>query len=213
MNTNNFNAFASPIKDKTGNFFARAVDHGSEALLLAKKKMSDMMSDDSQAALPPETPRVTNNSTLRDFFQDQNLPSPPRMKEDMTMKAVHEALDVIKPDWRALRDSSDPKDNEKYHKSVWAVGKGMFDKLLKRPPRSASASVINKHQLDIERAKIFANMIVDKNEDAGKRFHTMFSEYDAEDRTWTMNENFNQAMRIQDYEYYLKHRLFQILKA
>ncbi|KAL3935675.1 MAG: hypothetical protein SGARI_002877 [Bacillariaceae sp.] len=167
----------------------------------------------SQATPPPKTPRKNDDLTVEEFFSsDSNLPSPPGYQK-RKLGDVHDNLDILSPGWEAFRDSDDPEDNEKYCKLVYAVGREMFDELLKPPKSGATAKALEDHELHIRIARHYASRIVDKDHEAGKRFHVLFSVQDAEDRQWTMEENDDQEMGIHSLEYYRQYRLPLILQV
>lgn len=202
----------SPVK-KMKQLFARITDRGNQGVAAAKKtarKAGNLpivqqltFTESQDMRSPPRTPTNAAISTLGDLFGSYDTPSPPRGKHDMLLKDVHDELRPIYPDYHALKVSSDPYENEKYMKLVYAVGKGMFTYMLHNNNNSAAI-----REVELQMAQVVASDIVDLQSPAGKRFHVMYSTYDECDRTMTIESNMTSQSPIRQYEYYVgKSRL------
>lgn len=199
------NVFRTP-KKAAGRLLKRAKDRGNESLLKLKHKVTGLTTAESDVSSPPKTPRSDEGTTMREFFTGcAELPSPPR--NDMTLGDAHRTLTRIFPKYMELRESEDANDNEKYCKLLYAVGRKFFDHLV--PPTSAAraTSSSDAHGMLAQKlctAQIAAEMIIDRDDPAGKRYHTLFSVHDENDRQWKLEDNERKTTYIREYEYYIE---------
>jgi hypothetical protein len=122
------------------------------------------------------------------------------------MREVNEILETLYPKFAQLRDSDIAEENEQYCKLAYAVEKRFFDHLISPPKAGATDGEFHKHRCSIEIARAVATLIIDRGSEPGKRFHTLFSAHDADDRQWTLEKNSDKKMGIQEYEYYIKYQ-------
>lgn len=203
--------FLTPMKKRAGRFWARAKDHGNEVGSKLRHTVTDVTSDGSNLSSPPRTPVADEDTTLDAFFNKrEDLPSPPR--NNMKVGEVNKILKTLYPNFAQLRDSELPQENEKYCKLVYAVGKKFFDHLLSPPKAGATDIELQHHDLEIEIAKNEAKLIIDRKSEPGRRFHTLFSVHDANDRQWTLEENKDNKMGIQEYECYINYERLPDIK-
>jgi hypothetical protein len=194
--------FLAPVKESAGRWLARVMDRGNEV----GAKLRRLTSFGIDIYSPRSTPIADDDTPFEDFFNlSVDLPSPPR--SNLTMGDVNQKLTMLYPNFAQLRDSVIPGENEQYCKLAYAVGKGFFDHLVARPRPKHSATDVEfrRHYQLIDLAKIDATLIIDRRSESGKRFHALFSAHDADDRQWTLAENNEKKMGIEEYEYYIKH--------
>eukprot|EP00978_Attheya_sp_CCMP212_P023539 scaffold72431_cov44-Attheya_sp.AAC.2 len=189
--------------------YARMKDRGEKALdnlalTLTWSSSSGTFDEPSQVKSPSTTPKIGTVTTVGNFFDiNESLPSPPKGKDGMLMKEIHETLEIVCPDYEVLAQSGTPNDNEKYSKLVYAVGAGFFDQSLENILTNTSP-ILNG--VELFHLRLIAEQISDKESPHGHRFHVMYSEFDANERKWTIEENKTSEKPINTYEQYVEKR-------